>query len=151
MRIISIIALIAVAGCNRIHAPQTGAPPAVEIPVGPEPGPKTERELPKNPFGRDRVAIQAGYQLFAQYNCGGCHGDHAGGGMGPSLRDQRWIYGSDDAHIFSSIVEGRGHGMPSWGTRIPEEQLWKIVSYIESLRTNDEPDPPSPPPAPPNP
>jgi len=62
--------------------------------------------------------------------------------MGPSLRDERWIYGSAEANIFSDIAEGRAHGMPSWGTKIPDDQVWKLVAYIKSLRTPNEPDPP---------
>ena len=63
--------------------------------------------------------------------------------MGPSLRDVDWLYGSSDEAIFSSIAEGRGKGMPAWGSRIPDEQIWKLVSYIRSLRTASEPDPPT--------
>jgi len=27
----------------------------------------------------------------------------------------------------SSIAEGRGHGMPSWGTKINVDDVWKLV------------------------
>jgi cytochrome c oxidase cbb3-type subunit 3 len=64
--------------------------------------------------------------------------------MGPSLRDPVWIYGASDAHVFSSIAEGRARGMPAWGTKLPEEQIWKLVAYVKSLRTPLEPDPPKP-------
>jgi cytochrome c oxidase cbb3-type subunit 3 len=60
--------------------------------------------------------------------------------MGPSLRDPAWRYGDSDAHIFASISQGRGQGMPSWGTKIPQEQIWKIVAYIKTLRTPNEPE-----------
>lgn len=63
--------------------------------------------------------------------------------MGPSLRDPVWLYGDSDAQIFSSIAEGRSQGMPSWGSRIPEDQIWKLVAYIKTLNTPGEPDPPS--------
>jgi cytochrome c oxidase cbb3-type subunit 3 len=62
--------------------------------------------------------------------------------MGPSLRDAVWIYGSSDAHIFSSIAQGRANGMPSWGNEIPQEEIWKIVAYVKSMRTPAEPEPP---------
>jgi len=75
-------------------------------------------------------------------NCSGCHGGHAGGGMGPSLRDVDWIYGSGDADIFNSIAQGRANGMPAWATRIPEQSIWMLVAYVKSLRTPREPDPP---------
>lgn len=62
--------------------------------------------------------------------------------MGPSLRDKVWLYGDRDDQIFDSIAEGRGEGMPSWGTKIPEDQIWKLVAYIKSMRTSSEPEPP---------
>jgi cytochrome c oxidase cbb3-type subunit III len=62
--------------------------------------------------------------------------------MGPSLRDVDWIYGNNDAQVFSSITEGRAHGMPSWQTRLTPDQTWKLVTYIKSLRTRNEPQAP---------
>lgn len=62
--------------------------------------------------------------------------------MGPSLRDVSWRYGGRDAQIFSTINEGRDEGMPAWGTKIPEDQIWKLVAYITSMRTPDEPQKP---------
>lgn len=136
--------LIAVTGCT---GPPTedaaeGSAPPVAIPVGPLPGPRTPMALPKNPYGQDSVALAEGRRLFVAYNCYGCHGGHAGGGMGPSLRDQDWIYGGSDSQVFNSISEGRGKGMPSWGTKVPQDQIWKLVSYLHSLGTNNEPQPP---------
>ncbi len=119
-----------------------GAVQAVDIPIGPVPGPAMQTPEQKDPFGQNSVALTEGRQLFVRYNCSGCHGGHAGGGMGPSLRDPVWIYGSSDAHIFASIAEGRGKGMPSWGNQIPQEQIWQLVAYIKSLRTPQEPEPP---------
>ena len=80
--------------------------------------------------------------MFVAFNCSGCHGGHAGGGMGPSLRDQDWIYGGKPAELYGSIADGRAHGMPAWGTRLPPAVIWQLVSYIDSLRTPDEPEPP---------
>ena len=83
-----------------------------------------------------------GRQLFVRFNCSGCHGGRAGGGMGPSLRDVDWLYGNRDAQLFSSIAEGRAHGMPSWQTALTPDQIWKLVTYIKSLRTRNEPQAP---------
>jgi cytochrome c oxidase cbb3-type subunit 3 len=137
-------------GCNQqiTHAAASSAPPGIGIPVGPVPGPKLAMNLPSNPYTHDQVALAEGRRLFDWYNCSGCHGGHAGGGMAPSLRDPVWLYGSSDAHIFASIAEGRSKGMPAWGTKIPEDQIWKLVAYIKSLRTPEEPDPPIVPPEP---
>ncbi len=143
------LALLAI-GCHyrRHESAPLDSPPDVRIPVGPIPGPKTQIRLPMNPYQNNKEALMEGRQMFVEFNCAGCHGGHGGGGMGPSLRDRKWLYGSSDAHIFSSIAEGRGKGMPAWGTRLSADQIWKIVAYIKSLRTPEEPDPPLVPPHP---
>jgi cytochrome c oxidase cbb3-type subunit III len=110
--------------------------------VGPIPGDETPTNIRTNPYVNDAVALQDGHRLFNWYNCSGCHGGHAGGGMGPSLRDEVWIYGNRDDQIFDTIVQGRSKGMPAWGTKIPEDQVWQLVTYIKSMRTPQEPDPP---------
>jgi cytochrome c oxidase cbb3-type subunit III len=141
--LVIVSACLAVSACDRHqNTAPSGGSPAVATPVGPIPGPGEESTASANPFGDDPVALVEGRRLFVQYNCAGCHGDHAGGGMGPSLRDKDWIYGDSDVHIFDSIAEGRAHGMPSWAVRMPEQQVWKIVSYIKSLRTDKEPERP---------
>jgi cytochrome c oxidase cbb3-type subunit 3 len=141
----ALVAMIA-AGCDTqpIETAPAGGMPPVKTPIGPIPGAQQAVKLSMNPYAQNQVALQEGRRLFVWYNCAGCHGGHAGGGMGPSLRDQVWIYGDSDAHVFSSIAQGRAHGMPAWGTKLPEEQIWKLVAYVKSLRTPLEPYPPKP-------
>ena len=76
--------------------------------------------------------IQAGRQLYLAMNCVGCHAN-GGGGMGPALMDDAWIYGSSIEHVVSSIREGRPNGMPSFRGRLPDEQIWQIAAYVRSL------------------
>ena len=76
--------------------------------------------------------ISEGKRLFSQWNCTGCH-SHGGGGMGPPLMDDEWIYGSDPENIVATIVEGRPNGMPSFRNKIPPQQLWQLAAYIRSL------------------
>lgn len=111
-------------------------------PLGPVPGPGRVRPALSNPFAGDESARVSGRKLFVAFNCSGCHGGHAGGGMGPSLRDEDWMYGSEPADLFDSIAEGRAHGMPAWGTLLPPQYIWQLVTYIQSLRTPQEADPP---------
>ena len=120
----------------------SAAPPPMVSAVGPVPGPPGDNPSPANPYADDRTAMAEGRQLFVRFNCSGCHGGRAGGGMGPSLRDVDWIYGNRDAQLFSSIAEGRAHGMPSWEPRMTADQMWKLVTYIKALRTRNEPQPP---------
>jgi cytochrome c oxidase cbb3-type subunit 3 len=139
-----VLAVLAAMGCGRQpnSVAAAGASPSTGVPVGPLPGITAQPSLPGNPLGQNPVATTEGRTLFVQYNCSGCHGGHAGGGMGPSLRDPAWIYGGDDAHIFASIAEGRSKGMPSWGEKIPQQEIWQLVAYIKSLRTPEEPEAP---------
>lgn len=77
-------------------------------------------------------AVTTGKRLFNQYNCSGCH-SNGGGGMGPALMDGAWIYGSRLAQIHQTLVEGRPNGMPAWGGKIPDLQLWQIAAYVRSM------------------
>jgi cytochrome c oxidase cbb3-type subunit 3 len=115
-----------------------------DTPVGPVPGPPQNPPRTANPYASDVAAMAEGRTLFVRMNCSGCHGGRAGGGMGPSLRDEDWIYGNADAQIFSTIALGRANGMPSWGAMLNDDQIWKLVAYVKSMRTPQEPDPPPP-------
>jgi cytochrome c oxidase cbb3-type subunit III len=117
----------------------TAAPP---VAIGPIPGPNIARRELTNPLQGDSSAARDGRRAFVQFNCYGCHGGHAGGGMGPSLRDADWIYGSSPGLIFDAIARGRANGMPSWAERLSENQIWQLVTYIQTLRTGSEPEPP---------
>ena len=136
---------IAGAACDltRGTAAPNASPPPMVVNVGPIPGPGEPHPIKQNPYASDKIAMGQGRQLFTRMNCAGCHGDHGGGGMGPSLRDVDWLYGSTDAQIFSSIAEGRAHGMPSWGVKMNDDDIWKIVAYVKSFRTRNDVQPPS--------
>ncbi len=73
-----------------------------------------------------------GKRLYAAYNCVGCHA-HGGGGMGPALIDDEWLYGSAPDQVFATIVQGRPNGMPSFGGRIPDYQIWQLAQYVRSM------------------
>jgi cytochrome c oxidase cbb3-type subunit 3 len=93
-------------------------------PLSPPPTPSMYEE--------SAYAVSEGKTLFNQYNCSGCHAN-GGGGIGPPLMDNYWIYGSEPQNIFTTIVQGRPNGMPSFRNRIPEYQIWELVAYVRSL------------------
>jgi cytochrome c oxidase cbb3-type subunit III len=93
---------------------------------GAQPTPDRSR-LDENAF-----AVNQGKRLYRWYNCSGCH-SNGGGGMGVPLMDAEWRYGHEPRAIYASIVEGRPNGMPAFGGRIPDEQVWQIVAYVRSL------------------
>jgi cytochrome c oxidase cbb3-type subunit 3 len=77
-------------------------------------------------------ALSEGKRLYSWFNCVGCH-SHGGGGMGPPLMDDKWIYGSEPQNVYATIVEGRPNGMPSFRGKIPEPQIWQLVAYVRAL------------------
>lgn len=105
------------------------------IPVG---MPSRARPLAlTNPFEGDRNAVATGARIFVAYNCIDCHGADGSGAMGPSFQDGRWRFGGSASAVFESIYQGRPEGMPSWGGRISEEQIWMLVAYVRSLSAGD--------------
>ena len=76
--------------------------------------------------------IAAGHQLFQAYNCVGCH-FNGGGGIGPPLMDDKWIYGSSMENIASTTREGRPNGMPSFRSMVTDDQVWQLAAYVRSL------------------
>jgi cytochrome c oxidase cbb3-type subunit 3 len=86
-----------------------------------------------NPFEGNAAKIAEGSKLFIAYNCMDCHGADGSGAMGPSLQDGRWHFGGSAGDVFQSIYEGRPDGMPSWGGRIADDQIWRLVAYVRTL------------------
>ena len=86
-----------------------------------------------NPYEGNANAVKTGAGLFVSYNCIDCHGADGSGAMGPSLADGRWHFGGGPAEVFESIYQGRPDGMPSWGGRIADDQIWMLVSYVRTL------------------
>jgi cytochrome c oxidase cbb3-type subunit III len=86
----------------------------------------------QNDYENNAYAMTEGQRLYSNFNCSGCHAN-GGGGMGPALIDEDWLYGSRPEQVYASIVQGRPNGMPSWGGRLSEDQLWKITAYVRSL------------------
>ena len=131
-----LIALAAV-GCEREERRLSEPPPAsgrVNTIVMSDvmAGEKLPRPTTSNAYEENAYAISEGQKLYQWFNCVGCH-SNGGGGMGPPLMDDTWIYGSDPANIFSTIVQGRPNGMPSFRGRIADHQVWQLVAYVRSL------------------
>jgi cytochrome c oxidase cbb3-type subunit III len=90
-----------------------------------------------NPLGSGPQVIKEGQRLYNWMNCGGCHFE-GGGGIGPPLMDDDWIYGGSPAQIFDSIVNGRANGMPAYGDRLAADEVWRIVAFVETLNPDRE-------------
>lgn len=86
-------------------------------------------------FEANAFHLSEGKRLFSWFNCSGCHAN-GGGGMGPALMDDKWIYGSAIESIHASIRDGRPNGMPTFAGKIPDDQMWEIAAYVRSLGGN---------------
>lgn len=140
-RAIAALALGTLAGataCEREARPfrstaLTASAPSMVTMSALQPGPRAPRpRMAEGPYDENAYAIADGKRLFSWYNCSGCH-SQGGGGMGPPLMDSTWIYGSDAANIYATIMEGRPNGMPSFQGKIPSDQAWRLVAYVRSL------------------
>lgn len=91
----------------------------------------------RNPYEGDKRALSVGAQLYVAYNCIDCHGADGSGAMGPSFADGRWHFGGAAGEVFESIYQGRPDGMPQWGGRITNDQIWMLTTYVRSLASKD--------------
>ena len=98
---------------------------------------QTKSLLVTNPYEGDKRAIKVGGDLFIGYNCLDCHGAEGSGAMGPSFQDGRWHFGGSPGEVFESIYQGRPDGMPAWGGRISNDQIWMLTAYVRSLSSKD--------------
>ena len=65
--------------------------------------------------------------------CAGCHGTTITGGRAPTLFDDVWHFGGDDASIRQSIMEGRaGTEMPPFKSMFKEEEITGLITYIRA-------------------
>jgi cytochrome c oxidase cbb3-type subunit III len=127
---------LTIAACEREERQFRETPPGVSpsnVRVSElQPGPAVPTPQTTSPYADNAYAIAEGQRLYAQFNCVGCHA-HGGGGMGPPLMDDKWLYGSEPANIFATIVEGRPNGMPAFGGKLSNDQVWQLVAYVRSL------------------
>ena len=96
--------------------------------------PSREHER-ENTMVNDADAVAAGRLLYEDH-CARCHGDDAQGkGKRPSLRSERVQETATPGDLHWILVNGSlGRGMPSW-SKLPDQQIWQIVTYLKSLKT----------------
>lgn len=129
--------LLLLSGCDREErrfreAPPSATPlPAVTL-TELQAGPVHSASMAHTEYEENAWAIAEGKLLYSAFNCNGCHA-MGGGGSGPPLMDDEWIYGSQPENVFATIVEGRPNGMPSFRGRMSNQQVWQLVSYVRSM------------------
>lgn len=122
----------------RIQTPDSNRINAVRLsPL--QPGLASPTPVFVNEYEHNALALAQGKQLFQQMNCVGCH-SNGGGSIGPPLMDDKWIYGGQPDQVFSTIIQGRPNGMPAFGGKLPDYQVWQLAAYVRSLSGNAKSD-----------
>jgi methyl-accepting chemotaxis protein len=91
----------------------------------------TQAPAQKNPFSELRSVKAEALSVFAK-NCSACHGDKRQGSLGPSLKGSA----RSEAELFGIISKGVG-GMPSFGSSLDEQKIWKLVTLIKLGKADD--------------
>jgi cytochrome c oxidase cbb3-type subunit 3 len=69
-----------------------------------------------------------------------CHGEN-GKGMtsvgAPNLTDNVWLYGGEREVVRDTLRHGRAGVMPEWETKLGNERIMLLASYIYSLSNNN--------------
>ena len=111
------------ASCEREQRPLVLQPPSAQeaslqqlSDLAPGPQHNKARSL-ANPDENNSWMMAEGKRFYEAYNCVGCHA-HGGGGIGPPLMDEKWIYGHEPQQVYASVVKGRPNGMPSFRGKI---------------------------------
>jgi cytochrome c oxidase cbb3-type subunit 3 len=115
----------------RQPATKASAPEAARVEQIQATGAAAGGERP-GPYDANAWSVAQGKRLYVWFNCNGCHAQ-GGGGMGPALMDDKWLYGHRPQDVFASIAKGRPNGMPAFGERIAEQQLWQLAAYVRSM------------------
>jgi glucose/arabinose dehydrogenase len=84
----------------------------------------------------EQVRLGTVADLYA-VSCASCHGDKLQGGSAPSMLDDEWTYGGDDASLTRSIRDGYpDRGMPAWSPALTNEQIRSLVIFMREQRAH---------------
>jgi mono/diheme cytochrome c family protein len=99
----------------------------------------------RNPLSADARVISQGGALY-RADCAACHGNTGGGngpaavGMSPPPANLRWLMRrpiASDSYLMWALSEGGatlGTAMPAFKDALSENERWKIIRYLETLR-----------------
>jgi cytochrome c oxidase cbb3-type subunit 3 len=138
MRLLGLLLCAALAGCHRetrdtdpplpLHQGDLATTTTVMAggtrPAAPDP--RVDR------YEKSAWHVSEGQRLYEEFNCVECHA-HGGGGIGPALIDDEWIYGSSSPQIVATLIQGRPNGMPSFRNILTEAQMWQLAAYVRAM------------------
>jgi mono/diheme cytochrome c family protein len=104
--------------CNALVLAQAHQPPKIEADA-------YEWQHADNPYSGNETAALEGRRLYRS-TCYICHLD--AGGRGPNLRKSK-LKGRDFIRV---VINGKkGTQMPAWKGKLSEEEMWKILVFLE--------------------
>jgi mono/diheme cytochrome c family protein len=78
-------------------------------------------------FAADRDLIEAGHQLY-DVHCASCHGERL---QNPgSSFDLRELHPNERARFETSLINGKGTQMPSWGNMFGPAEIEQLWAYV---------------------
>ncbi|MBI2830113.1 MAG: c-type cytochrome [Chloroflexi bacterium] len=97
----------------------------------------------ENPYPGDAAASARGKTIYLANGCVSCHGD-TGQGNGPASAGLRVrlpdftsrarMITRSDPDLFWAIDRGRDRtGMPTYGDKLSDNEMWDLVNYVRSL------------------
>ena len=98
----------------------------------------------QNPLKANLDAAKEGKKIYVNH-CGSCHGDKGkGDGIASSACNPKpadhtsdYVQNEVDASLYWKISEGRG-AMPSFKNALTEDEIWKIINYIRTLKAKKQ-------------
>ena len=94
---------------------------------------------PSQPAPQAMLAAQAltpageGRRAYMKYNCYGCHGTNAAGGIAMN------IVGKDSGDVAEAVLEGKDEGMPSYKGIVSLTEITNLGAYLRSIGKAGEP------------
>ena len=138
MRLLALLLLALVAGCHReVRETEPSVPfgqmrlaMTTTVVAGGEASSAPDPRIAH--FENNAFHVSEGERLYTDFNCVECHA-HGGGGIGPALIDDEWIYGASSPQIVATLIQGRPNGMPSFRRILTETQMWQIAAYVRAM------------------
>ncbi|THF86842.1 c-type cytochrome [Deinococcus sp. KSM4-11] len=83
-----------------------------------------------------------GKATFASAGCVGCHGAQGQGVVGPRLAGDAKIL-KDPAYVYTIVTNGKG-GMPAFGGKLKDNEIYAVANYVLHSWGNSIPEPLTP-------
>ena len=80
-------------------------------------------------------------QVVFENNCMPCHKEKGIGDIGPNLTDEYWLWAKGTAAtIYPVVFNGvPDNGMPTWSGSLTNDEIYEVVSYVQSLHNSNLP------------